>query len=102
MLVLTVMYPATGRFDLDYYTQRHMRLVRERWSSMGLQDVRLLRGTAGPDGTAAAFTLIAVLSFASVQDFEAALGAHGAELLADIKNFTDVQPVLQLNQPVGS
>jgi uncharacterized protein (TIGR02118 family) len=101
MLVLSVMYPATGRFDLDYYTQRHIKLVRERWGDMGLQEVRLLSGTNGPDGSAAAFTLIALLSFASAQDFQSALAKHGAELLADIKNFTDAQPVLQLNHPVG-
>jgi uncharacterized protein (TIGR02118 family) len=95
------MYPATARFDLDYYTQRHMRLVRERWGDMGLREARLLRGTSGPDGSAAQFTLIALLSFASAQDFQAALAKHGAELLADIKNFTDVQPVLQLNEPVA-
>jgi uncharacterized protein (TIGR02118 family) len=101
VLVVSVMYPATARFDLDYYTQRHMRLVRERWGDMGLREARLLRGTSGPDGSAAQFTLIALLSFASAQDFQAALAKHGAELLADIKNFTDVQPVLQLNEPVA-
>ncbi len=102
MLVMSVMYPASSRFDLDYYSQHHMKLVRERWGSMGLLESRLLRGTTGPDGAAAPFTLITLLSFASLQDFEAALSAHGAELLADIKNFTDVQPVIQLNQPIGS
>jgi len=101
MLVVSVMYPATTRFDLDYYTRRHMRLVHERWSDMGLREARLLRGTSGPDGSAARFTMITLLSFASAQDFQAALAKHGAELLADIKNFTDAQPVLQLNDPVA-
>jgi uncharacterized protein (TIGR02118 family) len=100
MVVLSVMYPATGRFDLDYYTQRHIKLVRERWGSSGLQDVRLLRGAASPDGGPAPFTLIALISFGSERDFRNALTQHGAELLADIKNFTDSQPVLQLNQQV--
>lgn len=101
MIVVSVVYPATSRFDLDYYTRHHMKLVRERWSDMGLREARLLRGTSGPDGSAAQFTLIALLTFGSAQELQAALAKHGAELFADIKNFTDVQPTVQLNEPVA-
>jgi uncharacterized protein (TIGR02118 family) len=101
MVVVSVVYPASSRFDLDYYMRSHMKLVRERWSDMGLQEARLLRGTYGPDGSAAPYALITLLTFGSAQQFQAAVAKHGAELLGDIKNFTDAQPVLQLNEPVA-
>jgi len=38
------------------------------------------------------------LYFNTVADFQQAMAAHGAELQADIPNFTDIMPQLQINE----
>jgi uncharacterized protein (TIGR02118 family) len=103
MVLVSVLYPAQPgtRFDERYYIDRHITLVRQRWDGMGLNDVRLLRGVGTPDGGAAPYRVIALLSFASVEALQGAVAAHGAEIFADIPNFTDVTPVVQVNERLG-
>ena len=36
----------------------------------------------------------------SVEAFQAAFGPHAAEILADIANYTDLQPVMQISEVV--
>lgn len=101
MISLTVLYPNTAgtKFDMDYYVNTHTPLVRERLTPMGLTDVNIETGLAGgaPD-TPPAFTLIARLSFDTIDDLQAGLAAHGPELIGDILNFTDTQPIMQVSQ----
>jgi len=101
MVTISVLYPKTesSHFDHQYYTGKHIPLVRSLWTGMGLERVELLRGTGTLEGVPPAYELIGTLTFASIEQIQAAL-AKGAEVLADIPNFTDVQPVIQLNQPV--
>lgn len=101
MLVVSVMYPA-GKFDHGYYGCTHLPLVRERWGGMGLQDIRVLRGTDGPDGAPPAWQLITMMNFDSMDALKQAVGAHGREIFADIPNFTDGTPVVQCSEPVDA
>jgi hypothetical protein len=45
--------------------------------------------------------VIALVSFRSTQDFQNAAQAHGPEIFADIPNFTNVQPVVQINESLA-
>jgi uncharacterized protein (TIGR02118 family) len=98
MILVTVMYPAGAqtKFDTDYYLQKHMPLVRERWTPHGLKNAQVLRGAAKPDGSAADYQMMALLTFGSLDDFKAAGKAHGKEIFADIPNFTNAQAVVQI------
>ncbi len=100
MVLVSAMYPNEpgSRFDHSYYLQKHIPLVKERWGSMGLEDVRLVRGVGTPDGSPAPYQVIALLSFRSMQDFQNAAGAHVQEIMGDIPNFTNVQPIIQINE----
>ncbi len=102
MVSLTVLYPKSesSHFDHDYYINKHIPLVRERFTSMGLTDVRLVRGTTTPDGSAARFELIGLLSFPSDAELSAALAAHGGEVMGDVPNFTNIQPVIQISEEI--
>ena len=97
MFVVAVMYPADSgtKFEHDYYMQTHMPLVRERWTSLGLQDTKVMRGMNGPDGAAPTYKVVTLLTFASKDQFDAA-ARQGKEIFADIPNFTDGKPVMQL------
>ena len=103
MILITVMYPAgpEDSFNRGYYLETHIPLVKERWSSMGLESVQLLRGIASGDGREPVYQVIALLSFRSQQEFQKAVQAHGQEIFADIPKFTSVQPVVQINEALG-
>ena len=104
MIVVTVMYPNTegSKFDLAYYTESHLPLVQQRWSSMGMQDVRVSKGIAGGGrGVPAPYQIIAEMTFDSMDSLQKAQGAHGAEIGGDVANFTDVTPVMQIGETVG-
>lgn len=99
MILVTVMYPAgvESTFDLDYYLQKHIPLLKERWSAHGLRHVQVLRGIGKPDGIAPDYQMMALLTFESLDAFKAAGKAHGREIFADIPHFTNSQPSLQIN-----
>lgn len=103
MQVVTVMYPSGdgATFDQDYYMNKHMTLVRERWGSHGLSDTKVMRGVPGPDGAAPAYTVMTTLTFGSMDQFKAAAAQHGKEIFDDIPNFTNAKPTLQFNEPMG-
>jgi uncharacterized protein (TIGR02118 family) len=103
MILVTVMYPsgADATFDHDYYLKTHIPLVKERWAPKGLKDVRIVRAVATPDGSAPPFQVMALLSFGSADEFRGAAEAHGPEIFADIPRFTNVQPVVQINDVVA-
>lgn len=100
MTVISVFYPASpgATFAFDYYLDSHIPLVQRRWNPLGLKEVRVLRGSSAADGSAPPYLAIALLSFASLEAFQAAAAEHGPEIFADIPNFTNVQPVIQLNE----
>jgi uncharacterized protein (TIGR02118 family) len=102
MILVSVMYPGgpNATFDEAYYLGTHIPLVKERWTSMGLEEVRLVKGRNTPDGSPPLYPVMALLTFRSLQDFQSASGAHGAEIFADIPKFTNVQPILQISEPL--
>ena len=97
MISLTVLYPKTAdsRFDMDYYLHSHTTLVRKRLTPIGLVSIDLEADLAGgvPDSLPA-YAMIGRLNFASLDELQNALSAHGPELLGDIQNFTNVQPLM--------
>jgi uncharacterized protein (TIGR02118 family) len=103
MIVVSVLYPNTpgSKFDRDYYLATHTPLLKQRWSPMGMQSVQLLSAVATPDGSPPVYQVIALLTFASLEAFQQAAAAHAREIMGDIKNFTDVKPVVQINEEFG-
>ena len=61
-------------------------------------DVRLIRGSAMMDGAAPIYTLIGDMVFPSLQHMQDAMAKHGAEIIADIPNYTNVQPIFQISE----
>lgn len=104
MVIVTVIYPKTGEshFDLEYYLQKHIPLVRARWAGMGLENLDLMRGTSAMDGGAPSFDVIAQLHFSSVERMRDALKQHGREIMGDIPKFTNVQPLVQMNEELSA
>jgi uncharacterized protein (TIGR02118 family) len=97
-MIVSVIYQLQPgqKLDIDYYLKTHIPLVQARWGSLGLKGVQVLNGTGSPAGPAAAI-LITLLDFESLQAFQGAIEAHGAEVMGDVAKFTDTQPSIQFN-----
>ena len=97
MIRVSVMYPKQegGNFDYDYYLQKHMVTVKERWGD-SLRGVEVYKGLSGAGGADETYVTVANLLFDNVEAFEAALAAHAEEIMGDIPNFTNIDPVIQI------
>ena len=101
MATLSVVYPRTpgAIFDYDYYTGQHMALVGQRWAGAGLIGGEALLGKTAPDGSEPPYLAIGIIHFDTPENLRAALGGeHAGEVIGDISNFTNVQPVIQVNE----
>lgn len=78
-----------------------MPFVKHKLATLGLEKAELFRGSASLDGSQPPFEMIGFLYFASVEVMQNALAVAGGEIMGDIPNFTNVQPIIQINHPVG-
>jgi uncharacterized protein (TIGR02118 family) len=101
LIKVTVLYPyrADARFDMDYYCDSHMPLV-QRTLRPALKGLAVDKGVGGEaPGDAPAFIAIGYLLFDSIDSYRAAFaGASADAILNDISNYTDIEPVVQINE----
>jgi len=83
---------------MNYYMKSHIPLVQKRVGPACKQITVELGISGAQPGTKPAFSLIANMLFDSVETFQAAFGPHAAEILADIANYTKVQPIVQISE----
>ena len=100
MIKVSVLYPAgdNAKFDIDYYCKRHMPMVQEKVGP-ALKSMAVEQGVAGatPDAPPA-FVAMGHLYFDSAEAFQTAFGPHAPEIMADIPNYTNVQPTIQISE----
>lgn len=102
MIKFNVMYPSMQgmRFDHDYYRDKHMPLVA-RSLGAACRYYTVDKGLAGgAPGAPPPFAASCSVYADSVEAFQAAIGPHMEEILADIPNYTDVQPVVWISDVV--
>lgn len=82
---------------MTYYCTKHIPLVRQLLGA-ALKNVAVEEGTSGmTSGSPPAYIALAHLSFESTAEFQKAFGPHTEQILSDIPNYTDIQPVLQIS-----
>ena len=94
MIRLSVLYPTTegATFDHDYYRDQHVPLAVKTW---GLDGAEIDKGVDGPYVAAVHF------QFESLEAMGAAMGGEGtAAVIADVANYTTIQPVMQTSEIV--
>lgn len=100
MIRVTVLYPksADSHFDMEYYLTQHTPMVKERLTPLGMLRIEVDAGLAGfPPDQPALYHAIGYLVFEKVEDLQTGMGTHGAEIMGDIANYTNVQPIVQIN-----
>lgn len=100
MLYITAIYPngPGSRFDADYYLTSHTERAEALLAPHGLRAIRTAIGIAGLDGSPPPYWAVSEMHFTSRADFDAAIAASGDALFADIPNYTDVTPILQVSE----
>lgn len=100
---VSVFYPNTQgkKFDMDYYLNKHAALVSKTLGS-ALVDSTYDKGLGGgAPGAPAPFVAIANLYFNSMEEFGASFGPAVPVFMADMPNYTDIEPVVQVSEVIG-
>jgi uncharacterized protein (TIGR02118 family) len=102
MVKVSVFYPnrLDARFDIEYYCKRHMPLVQQLVGS-ALKGISVDRGVSSEEPSVPApYIAIGHLLFESVADFQKSFGPHVPEIMEDIPNYTDLEPIIQISEIV--
>ena len=102
MIKVTVMYTNTpgARFNHEYYRDKHIPLVKARMGE-SCKYYTVDKGLAGgaPDAPAPYIAMCHIFCD-SVEAFENGFGPHAQEIMADIANYTDLSPVVQISEVI--
>ena len=99
MIRVSVFYPRTSgkKFDLEYYKKHHMPLVKEKLLPMKVEiDIGIPNNQNQPSH----YIAIGHMTFETMEQLVASYGAAAQELHADIPNYTDIEPIIQLSEVV--
>ena len=100
MIKVSVLYPngPDVSFDIDYYCNTHVPMVAELLGD-ALKGGQIDSGLAGAEaGADAPFAAMGHLMFDSVENFQASFGPNAAEIMSDLPNFTNSEPVIQISE----
>jgi uncharacterized protein (TIGR02118 family) len=91
-----------AKFDHDYYARKHMPMVGDRLKPFGLLRYEIDRGIAGgAPGAPAPFVAACHLYFTAPTEFQKGIGTHGKEFMADVPNYTNITPQMQISEIVS-
>ena len=100
MIKVSVLYPNTpgSKFDMGYYLSSHMPMVQRKLGA-ACKKVAVEQGLAGgAPGAPATYVAMGHLYFDSVDAFQTAFGPNAGEIMADIPNYTDTSPTIQISE----
>ena len=102
MIKVSVMYPnGDGHtFDMDYYANQHLPMVGGLLGN-NVKGSAIEKGIGGPEGSPASYLVLSHLYFDSVEAFENSFGPNADTIMADLPNFTNAQPVIQISEVVA-
>lgn len=76
----------------------HMPLVQKHWTSLGLKGWKVIKF-----GEDADYLVQATLEWGDLSNFQTAASSESAkEIMGDIENFSDKQPILISGEDVGT
>ena len=102
MIKVSVMYPNTpaARFDHGYYRDKHMPLEQAIMGA-SCKYYTVDKGLGGgARNEPATYVAMCDIFCDSVEAFQAGFGPHADEILGDIKNYTDLTPVIKISEVI--
>jgi uncharacterized protein (TIGR02118 family) len=103
MTKVSVLYPngEGKKFDMEYYVNKHMPLVASLLGDV-LKTSTIEKGLGGAaPGSTAPYACMGNMYFDSVKDFGEAFGPNAAEIMGDLPNFTNIEPVVQISEVIA-
>jgi uncharacterized protein (TIGR02118 family) len=100
MIKVGVFYPNNpgSKFDMKYYLEKHIPMV-QRKCGPALKKVTVVQGVAGgAPGAPMTYRVMCNLTFDSVEAFQSTFGPNAPEIMADIPNYSDIQPMVQISE----
>lgn len=100
MIKVSVYYPNSddGQFDMDYYLNHHIELLKDKLGS----SCKRMEGEQGISGGAPGsdpmYLAVGHMYFDSVEDFQRSFGPHAKEFAADMPNYTNIKPQMQISE----
>jgi len=97
---VSVLYPneSNKAFDIDYYCNKHVPMVAGLLGDavVGATVEKGLGG--GTPGSQAAYAAMGNLYFSSMEAFQNSFGPNTEAIMADLPNFCQVEPVMQISE----
>lgn len=100
MIKVSVMYPNSpdAHFDDAYYRDKHMPMVKQLMGDY-CKSYAVDRALAGgQDASNTPYIAMGHLFCESVEAFQAGFGPHTKEIMADIPNYTNQKPIIQMSE----
>lgn len=100
MIRIAIMYANKpgNEFNSNYYRSFHLALVKEKYTPFGLQGIELDEAKVLDGPQKAPYFAIGYLLFGSTKEFLNAVKEAGEEVMADVENFTNAKPIIQVSQ----
>lgn len=100
MIKVSVMYPngPDAHFDEAYYRDRHMPMVKQLMGDCCVSYAIDVAAAAGSSATNAPYIAMGHLFCESVDAFNAGFGPHNKQIMADIPNYTNQSPLIQISE----
>lgn len=102
MIKVSVMYPFSpdARFDHEYYRNHHLPLLKQLMGDSCLSYTIDKGLGGGAPGSPAVYVAMCHIFCDSVSAFQKGFGPHAKQILGDVKNYTDIEPVMQISEVV--
>jgi len=100
MIKVTILYPnGEGKtFDMDYYSNKHMPMAASLFGD-SLKAMSIDKGLAsGTPDAPIPYLAIGYFYFETMSSFKNSMGPNSEKLRADVPNYTNIQPVIQISE----
>jgi uncharacterized protein (TIGR02118 family) len=100
MIKVSILYPSDkgSKFDIEYYCNKHMPMVQQKLGA-ACKKIAVEQGIeGGTPGSKPGFTAMGHFYCVSVEAFRAAFDQHAKEIMADVPNYTDIPPVIEISE----
>jgi uncharacterized protein (TIGR02118 family) len=100
MFKVAILYPnGEGKtFDMDYYENKHMPMVAE-FLGKNLQFYEIDKGIAGrTPNDKVPYLAVGYFYVKDVAEYNKAIGQNRDVVVNDIKNYTNIQPIIQISE----
>src|SRR5438874_6742603 len=100
VIKVSVLYPNTAgcKFDMGYYVNQHMPMVQQKLAP-ACKRMAVEEGIAGgAPGAPVTYVAMGHLYFDSTDAFQTAFAPHAQAIMADIPNYTNTQPTIQISE----